>query len=325
MAISRFKTSTLAQGLPKYTEIWDQTSVVYTTAGTTWVARTLPSSGSWWSPVLGGASNNVWMTARGTAAAISTDNGTTWTARTKNLGGSVLAYGAGKWVSALYTGNTSCVEYSSDDGATWTTGTMPAANNWDSIIFADGRFFAVSYGTNDCATSTNGTSWSSVTMPSQTNARRTSVTYSTGLDMWITTSRDSSHFDSSPDGVTWTARTASSSADWYGSASNSSIFVAIVNNSTTYATSTNGTSWTGRTFAVATGSVAGSEGMFGTMVVPTASASSTVYTSTNGTTWTARTMPSSASWLTPSKNLVATSNVLMIPIYGGSTIAVSLY
>jgi hypothetical protein len=27
MAISRFKTSTLAQGLPKYTELWDQTSV----------------------------------------------------------------------------------------------------------------------------------------------------------------------------------------------------------------------------------------------------------------------------------------------------------
>jgi hypothetical protein len=29
MAISRFKTSTLAQGLPKYTEIWDQTSAVF--------------------------------------------------------------------------------------------------------------------------------------------------------------------------------------------------------------------------------------------------------------------------------------------------------
>jgi hypothetical protein len=32
MAISRFKTSTLAQGLPKYTEIWDQTTVLETGA-----------------------------------------------------------------------------------------------------------------------------------------------------------------------------------------------------------------------------------------------------------------------------------------------------
>jgi hypothetical protein len=28
MAISRFKTSTLAQGLPKYTEIWDQSTII---------------------------------------------------------------------------------------------------------------------------------------------------------------------------------------------------------------------------------------------------------------------------------------------------------
>jgi hypothetical protein len=142
--------------------------------------------------------------------------------------------------------------------------------------------------------------------------------------MWVTTSRDSSHFDSSPDGTTWTARTASSSADWYGSAANSSIFVAIVNNSTTYATSTNGTSWTGRTFAVNTGSVVGSEAMFGTFVVPAYSPTSTIYSSTNGTTWTARTLPSSANWYAPSKNLQTTSNVMMIPAYGSSTIAVSL-
>lgn len=32
MAISRFKTSTLAQGLPKYQKLWDQSTVVYTGA-----------------------------------------------------------------------------------------------------------------------------------------------------------------------------------------------------------------------------------------------------------------------------------------------------
>lgn len=32
MAISRFKTSTLAQGLPKYTELWDQSTVISSAA-----------------------------------------------------------------------------------------------------------------------------------------------------------------------------------------------------------------------------------------------------------------------------------------------------
>lgn len=326
MAISRFSTSSVAQGLPKYQKFWDGSTVVYTTAGTTWTAKTLPSSGNWWMAALGGASNNTWMTANGTAIATSTDNGTTWTARTKNLGGSSIAWGNGKWVSQNYTpASTSSFEYSSD-GASWTTTTAPvAALNWDSLTFANGRFFAIAYGDSRCATSTDGITWTTVTLPTQTNARRTSVSYSAGLGMWITTSRDSSYFDSSPDGTTWTARTASSAADWYGSAGNSGIFVAIVNNSTTYATSTNGTSWTGRTFAVNTGSVVGAEQQFGTIVVPAYSPTSTVYTSTNGTSWTARTLPSSGSWYGVSKNQQTTTNVLMIPGYGTNTMAVSLY
>lgn len=292
------------------------------TAGTTWTAKTLPSSGSWWSPVLGGASNNIWMISKGTGIATSTDNGTTWTARTKNLSGISLAYGAGVWVSV--DGNTGSAEYSSNDGVSWTTVSMPANNNWDSLIYADGRFFAVAYGSNTCATSTDGISWGGITMPTQTNARRTSVSYSTGLDMWVTTSRDSSFFDSSPDGVTWTARTAPSSGNWYGSAGNSTVYVANIDSSTTYATSTNGTSWTGRTFGATQGSVMGLESKFGTLLMMGSSPTSNVYTSTDGTTWTTRSLPSSASWLAPSKILQTNSNVMMVAIYGGSTIAVAL-
>jgi hypothetical protein len=299
-----------------------KTATVPVSAGTTWSTKTLPSSGNWWAPILGGVNNDTWAVAVGTTIAFSTDLGNTWTSRTKNIASGNIAYGAGRWVSVGSTGNTSCVDYSTD-GISWTTGTMPAPNNWDSIIFAQGRFFAIAYGSNTCATSIDGVTWTGVTMPTQTNARRTSVSYSATIDMWIATSRDASYFDSSPNGTTWTARTASSVADWYGSAGNSSIFVAIANNTTTYATSTNGTSWTGRTFAVNTGSVMGAEQYLGTMVVPAYPPSTTVYTSTNGTTWTARTIGSSATW-TVSKNQTTSTNVMMASSYGTSSIAVSL-
>lgn len=325
MAISRFKTSSVAQGLPKYQKFWDQSTMYYTTAGTTWTAKTLPASGSYFMPVLGGASNNIWMVSAGTAIATSTDNGSTWTARTKNLSGTSIAYGASKWVSCTYTTNTSCVEYSSNDGVTWTTGTMPNAWNWDSLLFAQGRFIALAYGDYRCATSTDGVTWTTLSMPVQTNNRRSSITYSAGLGMWIATSRDASCFDSSPDGLTWTARTGPSIGDWYATASNSGIFVAGKYNTTSYATSTDGTTWTGRTFAVTLGSTAGAEAQFGTMAMNAFPPSSNIYTSTNGTTWTARTLPSSQSWNQPSKNQQTTSNVMMVQASGTNTIAVSLY
>jgi hypothetical protein len=62
MAISRFKTSTLAQGLPKYTEMWDQTTVGGVPT-TNLVAKyeTPPSSGSTWTDTVG--SYNISLTS----------------------------------------------------------------------------------------------------------------------------------------------------------------------------------------------------------------------------------------------------------------------
>jgi hypothetical protein len=165
-----------------------------------------------------------------------------------------------------------------------------------------------------------------VTMPTQTNARRTSVSYSAGLGMWITTSRDSSHFDSSPDGITWTARTAPfGSSSWYGSAGNANIFVAIVNASSSYGTSTNGTSWTSRTLPFTASSVAGGESYNGTFIVRTSSTATSAYTSTDGINWTSRTLPSGGyDWQAFSKTQETNSNVMMTSAYGAARVAVSL-
>lgn len=54
MAISRFKTSTLAQGLPKYQDFWDQSTVYgIPTSGLVAKYETPPSSGSTWVDTVG--------------------------------------------------------------------------------------------------------------------------------------------------------------------------------------------------------------------------------------------------------------------------------
>ena len=70
MAISRFKTSTLAQGLPKYTELWDQTTT-YGVPTNNLVAKyeTPPSSGTTWTDTVGGYNISL------TSTTYNSDNG----------------------------------------------------------------------------------------------------------------------------------------------------------------------------------------------------------------------------------------------------------
>jgi hypothetical protein len=64
MAISRFKTSTVAQGLPKYQDVWDQTTVIYqpVTSGLTMNldagnTSSYPGSGTTWTDLSGNGRN----------------------------------------------------------------------------------------------------------------------------------------------------------------------------------------------------------------------------------------------------------------------------
>lgn len=54
MAISRFKTSSVAQGLPKYQKAWDQSTYTIPTGNLIASYETPPSSGSTWTDTVGG-------------------------------------------------------------------------------------------------------------------------------------------------------------------------------------------------------------------------------------------------------------------------------
>jgi hypothetical protein len=181
------------------------------------------------------------------------------------------------------------------DGSSWTAATTTAGGGssygFQSVVFGAGKFVALlrnlpeavfadgsRINTNLIKTSTDGTTWSTRSLP---NAYGSGISLSYGSGVFVATFENG--YDS-----------------WNGSG--------YPNNYTRYATSTDGINWTSRTIPGATGAyrpmsvasngtvhvmvVLGSDpvsGGFGTAV-------NTAYTSTDGVTWTSRTLPSSARW-----------------------------
>src|SRR5581483_7125032 len=102
----------------------------------------------------------------------------------------------------------------------------------------------------------------------------------------------SSKAATSPDGITWTARTLSSSSDWNQVAYGNGIFVAVADDPA-ISTSPDGITWAARTPSSATWqAVAYGNGTF----VAVAYGGNKAATSPDGITWTARTLPSSSAW-----------------------------
>jgi hypothetical protein len=101
----------------------------------------------------------------------------------------------------------------------------------------------------------------------------------------------------SPDGVTWTARTLPSTVAWQDIAWNGSVFFACAGGPTSTsvaATSPDGITWTSRILpSIATWSRVIWNG---TQFLAIATNSTAAATSTDGITWTARTLPSASAW-----------------------------
>ena len=100
------------------------------------------------------------------------------------------------------------------------------------------------FGTSSAASSTNGTSWTSRTVP---NGEWRGIAYGNGIFVSTAGGSATTNAVSSPDGATWTARTMPTSSTWNYVAFSNNVFVAVGFNSNAAATSTNGTTWTART------------------------------------------------------------------------------
>lgn len=171
------------------------------------------------------------------------------------------------------------------DGITWTSRSMPSSQNWYGAA-SNGTTMVVQVDSGTtAATSTDGISWTSQTSP---------ATFGYG-PRWGANKFSgvgSARGLTSPDGATWTARTVpgGGATSWRNNAYNGSVWAAVAYATTNAMTSSDATSWT-----LQSGVLPSSQPWFPMDANPTgtfavASYNTTnVATSTNGTTWTART------------------------------------
>lgn len=172
------------------------------TDGTNWTSLALPSADTWIDIAYG---NGYWVLVAGNTqyAYYSSANGYGWRRSTlpSNNDWLHVVYGNGKFVAICPSGLSGAVAASSDNGATWSSGSMPFGTpaSWTNIVYGAGKFVAIASGSGQAAYSTNGTSWTACTLPR--TGDWTDIAYGNGRFVAITTTTGKSAY--SLDGITW--------------------------------------------------------------------------------------------------------------------------
>lgn len=148
-----------------------------------------------------------------------------------------IAYGNSKFVMIQYDGSKTVY---SADGVSWTAGgDLPSSNNWRTLFFDGSKFIAL--GAAKGAYSTNGTSWTALTIEANTDWN--AIAYGSGK--YVAVPQNSCHkFMHSSDGISWTTYNAPTEASVWGIAFGNGVFVAVAYNKDSVYTSTDGVNWT---------------------------------------------------------------------------------
>lgn len=198
--------------------------------------------------------------------------------------------------SAQYAQATIGARIASKGDGTEFYGTIPAwtATNWE--VELDVIFPTTYPGTQGVAT------WTQHTTPADNNW--ISVAWSPELGLFAAVAETGTNrVMTSPDGVTWTLRTADSDANGWRAIvwiAELGLFVAVANAGTNRAMSSpDGITWTARTPAADNNwqSLAWSPSLGLLVAVGDSGTGNRIMTSTNGTTWTAQTSPQDSSWI----------------------------
>ena len=199
--------------------------------------------------------------------------------------------------------------YTSTDGQTWTSRTLPANGAWGAMCWNGTTLVALTgkAGTSSStvgAYTTDGVTWTQSTLPS---GYWQSVAWNGSVFCAVAGyNAASSVCATSPDGITWTSRSMPSSQSWTSIAWNGSVFCAVAGGGQSYittgasvcATSPDGITWTSRNMPSTNtwNSVAWNGSVFCAVTNFQTNDGSTVNTaaatSPDGTTWTARTLSS---------------------------------
>ena len=207
----------------------------------------------------------------------------------------------------------------SPDGITWTTRTIPGGGDIRAVTYGNGLFVAVGYFTQNAYTSPDGITWTTRTIPGGT---WTAVIYGNALFVAFASN---SVCATSPDGITWTTRTIPT-GDFRGIAYGNGLFVAVANNANLTITSPDGITWTNRgTFTSSSNYMVALVFANNLFVGAGGAAGAGFYTSPDGITWTVRTISTSNGIFSASTGTsIAYGNGLFIAISQSSIYATSL-
>lgn len=221
-------------------------------ASVSWAAETSAEDNQWrgmaYSPSL---ELFVAVALDGTNRVMTSPDGETWTARScpTNEWCAVIwceEFGLFVAVSASTSGN---ITMSSPNGIDWTSGTSVFNGIWDCLAFDGTRIVAGTVSSIPGAgmTSTNGTTWSSMTFFA--NAFPTGIVYAESIDTWVCVG-SAGLIGSSSDGLSWTLRSTDAASVWRSVcwSEELSLFVAVADIGTVrIKTSPDGINWTSRT------------------------------------------------------------------------------
>ncbi len=214
------------------------------------------------------------------------------------------------------------------DGVTWTTGSnaLSATNSWNAVCGGDPAdngnivVVAVASGTRVLNYSYDCTTWTANATGMPSTAAWTSLAFGEGVFVAVSTT-SSTAAASSTDGITFTARTLPSSANWLSVAYDSvnGNFAAVSGGTSTAAAySTDGTSWSSATLpssgdwrCVAAGN--------GTLVALRYNSTEGAYSTDGGVTWDAcDTLPVTGNWTS-----IAYGNGVFVAVSTGGTVALT--
>jgi hypothetical protein len=182
-------------------------------------------------------------------------------------------------------------DFYSTNGTTWSTATMPYSS-FSSVVFGNGVFVAVAYGTGYIAYSSNGITWTLATDPGYYWA---DVSY-VGGEFIVQSTSSFSEAAYSTNGVTWTGTPLPSTATGYGPVvgTNGTDLMVGYGNDQIYYSTNNGATWTSNW-----ASFSGAESMnvsYANGEYFVTENGSTIWYSTNCVTWSTATLPSTEQW-----------------------------
>lgn len=260
--------------------------------GTTWTLRTTPGTTIWNGIAYG---NGLWVAVGNSGAVMTSPDGTTWTARAaahvNHL--SDVVYASGLWlaVNSQMTVVGSPIVRSVDPTVGWVYQPLALSRaNFTCVAFGDGVLVALATNSLTYGVSTDGITWTPYVLPNTSRRAWTSITYGGG--QFVAVSDDTSagsQVMTSPDGITWTARTSALQYGWQKVAYGNGLFIAVASTgavtTTRIMTSPDGITWTSRTHpSTSLRSVAYGNGLW-----VACGTTGDIMTSPDGSTWTSRT------------------------------------